>query len=409
MRLFVIFAALFMIAASPPLFSDNMDSVTPWPAEASDSVTASSRAVPGVSGKAVEMRYDFGGVSGYAFVRRKADLTLPRNYEIRFRMRGTGGRNDLQMKLTNGDNVWWKVWRNARPPTAWQEVVVPAGEIGFAWGPATDKTLVRAAGIEFVVARNRDGGAGTLVIDDLRIVPLPGAPTIPPPAENKRNDAIAALAKASPRGTFPRAFIGEQPYWTLAGSDGGKVGALIDEDGAIEPAKGSYSIVPVVIDNGRRFDWSNATADQQLIDRQLPVPIVRWTTPGVTLETKLLADHAGRGAYAAYTLTNRSRKRRSVELRLGVRPWQVNPPAQFLSQQGGASSIARIEEATGHLRIVQPQEEGDPPVMRSLRFEGRPRVEVAAMPTALGKDMVGADLIYPLVLAPGSRAGSSLP
>ena len=398
MRLFVIFASLFVIGAAPPLFSDPMDQPASWPAEGSDGVKASSRSV---AGPALEMAYDFGGVSGYAFVRRKADVSLPRNYEIRFRMRGTGGRNDLQMKLTNGDNVWWKVWRNARPPAQWQEVVVPAGEIGFAWGPATDKTLRRAAGIEFVVARNRDGGAGTLVIDELRIVPLAGTPTIPPPAENKRNDAIAALAKASPRGAFPRAFIGEQPYWTLAGSDGGKVGALIDEDAAIEPAKGSYSIVPVLVDGGKRFDWANVAAQQQLVDRRLPVPSVHWMTPAVALETTLLADHAGRGAYAAYTLTNTARVRRTVELRLGVRPWQVNPPAQFLSQQGGASPIARIEEIPGKLRIVQPQEEGDPPVVRSLRFEGRPRVEFNTLPAAVGKDMVGADLVYPLDLAPG--------
>ena len=403
MKRLAIVAALALVGAAPPLFSDAMDSVAPWPAEGSDGVAASSRGVPGVAGKAVELGYDFGGVSGYAFVRRRADVTLPRNYEIRFRMRGSGGRNDLQMKLTNGDNVWWKVWRNSRPPGEWQEVVVPAGEIGFAWGPITDKTLRRAAGIEFVVARNRDGGAGTLVIDDLRIVPLPGAPTVPPPAENRRNDAIAALAKASPRGAFPRAFIGEQPYWTLAGSDGGKVGALIDEDAAIEPAKGSYSIVPAVVDGGKRWDWANVTAQQQLKDRQLPVPSVRWTMPGVALETILLADYAGRGAYAAYTLTNRTRAQRAVELRLGVRPWQVNPPAQFLSQQGGASPIARIDRSLGELRIVQPQEEGDPPVVRSLRFEDNPRIEVTALPAALGSDMVGADLVYPLNLAPGER------
>ena len=399
MRRLAILVALALIGAAPPLFSDAMNSAVPWPAEGSDGVAASSRGVPGVSGKAVEMRYDFGGVSGYAFVRRKADVTLPRNYEIRFRMRGTGGRNDLQMKLTDGDNVWWKVWRNARPFGQWQEVIVPAGEIDFAWGPTEDKTLRHAAGIEFVVARNRDGGSGTLAIDDLQIMPLPGAPTVPLPAENRRNDALAALAKANPRGAFPRAFIGEQPYWTLAGSDGGKVGALIDEDAAVEPAKGSYSITPVVVDGGKRFDWANVAAQQQLVDRRLPVPSVRWTTPGVVLETMLLADHAGRGAYVAYTLTNRTRLRRTVELRLGVRPWQVNPPAQFLSQQGGASPIARIDQAPGVLRIVQPQEEGDPPVIRSLRFEGGPRVAIAALPAALGKDMVGADLVYPLTLA----------
>lgn len=403
MRRLAILAGLLLIGAAPPLFGDTMENAASWPAEGSDGVAASSRAIPAGSGQAVEMKYDFGGVSGYAFVRRKADVKLPRNYEIRFRMRGSGGRNDLQMKLTDGDNVWWKVWRNARPPAEWQDVIVPAGEIGFAWGPSEDKTLRHASGIEFVVARNRDGGAGSLAVDDLRIVALPGAPTVPPPVEDRRNDAIAALAKASPRGAFPRAFVGEQPYWTLAGSDGGKVGALIDEDAGIEPAKGSYSIAPVLVDGGKRFDWANVMARQYLVDGRLPIPVVGWTTPGVRLETMLLADHAGRGAYAAYTLTNGAKERRAVELRLGIRPWQVNPPAQFLSQKGGASPIASIHRAPGMLHIVQPQFEGDAPIVRTLGFEGTPRVENVAFRSAIGSDMAAADLVYSLILAPGEK------
>lgn len=398
MRRIAILAALLLLGAAPaPLFLDPMDSAAAWPAEGSDSVAASSRAV----GNAVEMAYDFGGVSGYAFVRRKVDIPLPPNFEIRFRMRGTGGRNDLQMKLTDGDNVWWKVWRNHRPPGEWQDIVVTAGEIVFAWGPTEDKVLRRASGLEFVVARNRDGGAGMLQVDDLRIVPLPGTPTVPPAVEDRRNDAISTIAKASPRGAYPRAFIGEQPYWTLAGSDGGKVGALIDEDAAIEPAKGSYSIAPVVIDGGKRFDWANVQPTQRLADNRLPVPSVRWTAPGFTLDTLLLADHAGRAAYATYALTNRSRARRSFELRLGIRPWQVNPPVQFLSQKGGASPIARITPSPGGLAIVQPQEEGDPPVVRTLRFDGTPIIRVASQPPAAGRDMVGTDLVYPITLGPG--------
>jgi hypothetical protein len=131
------------------------------------------------------------------------------------------------------------------------------------------------------------------------------------------------------------------------------------------------------------------------------VPSVRWTTPWVTLTTTLLADHAGRGAYAAYALTNRTRAPRRVELRLGVRPWQVNPPAQFLSQQGGASPISRIDQAPGRLRIVQPREEGDAPVVRTLRFDGRPTIRLTSFSAAVGKDMMGADLAYTLRLAPG--------
>lgn len=399
-RIAVALAVLLLGAAPPdkPIFADTMDDAARWPAEGSDSVRASNAAVPGASGQAVEMRYDYGRVSGYAFMRRKAALTLPPNYEIRFKMRGTGGRNDLQMKLTHGDNVWWKVWRNHRPSAEWREVVVPAGEIGFAWGPTSDKTLRRADGIEFVVARNRDGGVGSLAVDDLRIVPLPGAPRAAPAPEDSVNDTIVALAKKSPRGAFPRAFVVEQPYWTLAGSDGGKVGALISEDGAIEPAKGSYSIEPILIDGDGQYDWSDVETMPSLADGRLPIPTVRWAGPTFTLDTTLLADHAGRGAYAIYTLTNLGAARRSFELRLGIRPWQVNPPAQFLAQQGGHSPISAITRGAQGLSITQPQTEGDPDIVRTLQLDRPPRsVDIGT----LGPDLATADISYRADLAPG--------
>ncbi|MEO5808686.1 MAG: hypothetical protein ABIR51_01170, partial [Sphingomicrobium sp.] len=367
----------------------------------SDSVSGSSAAVPGAQGKAVELRYDFGRVSGYAYMRRKAALALPANYVIRFKARGSGGRNDLQLKLTDGDNVWWKVWRNFRPSASWQEMVVPAGEIGFAWGPTDDKTLRHADGIEFVVARNRDGGAGRIAIDELRIVPLPGAPSAAPAAGNSANVALSVLAKSSPRGAFPRAFIGEQPYWTLAGSDGGKIAALISEDASIEPAKGSYSIEPMVVDGGRRFNWANVEARQSLEDGRLPIPSVHWTAPGFTLDTTLLADSAGRAAYAAYRLINRGQARRSLELRLGIRPWQVNPPTQFLAQQGGVSPIAMIGQHGNQLLIVQPQSDGDPPITRRLRYAPDGQIDRQTPGAAPSKDMLSADLVYRLMLNPG--------
>ena len=386
-RLAILAATALAGAAAPPLLIDAMDNPAAWPALGSDGVAASSVSAAG----AIELRYDFGRVSGYAVIRRKTDIAFPRNYEIRFRLRGTGGRNDLQLKLTDGDNVWWKVWRNVRPSAAWQQIVVRPADIGFAWGPTADKILRHADGIEVVVARNRDGGAGNIDIDDLSIVALPGDPA-PAATTADPNAALTALAKAAPRGTYPRAFIGEQPYWTLAGSDGGKVAALIDEDAAVEPAKGSYSIAPVVIDRGRRFDWANVQAAQTLVDHRLPIPSVRWTAPGFTLDTMLLADHAGRAAFAAYTLTNRTRAARMIDLRLAIRPWQVNPPTQFLSQTGGVSPIERIERTANALAIVQPQEEGDPPAVRTLRFDGSPALGIAAD---------RADLDYRLTLAPG--------
>ncbi|WP_310469064.1 hypothetical protein [Sphingomonas sp.] len=401
MRLLVSLAALALLAAAPaPILIDPMDTAAPWVAKGSDSVAASSAVVPGAAGEAVALNYDFAEVSGYAFMRRTADIAIPRNYEIRFKVKGTGSRNDFQLKLTDGDNVWWKVWRNFRPPAEWQDVIIPASEIGFAWGPAEDKALRHADGIEIVVARNRDGGAGSIAIDGLSIVALPGEPVAARPAEASANDAVAVLAKSSPRGTFPRAFIGEQPYWTLAGSDGGKVTALISEDGAVEPAKGSYSIEPVVIDRGRRFDWSSVSPSHSLADGKLPIPTVTWAAPGIRLATTLLTDSAGRAVHASYRLSNSAGPRRAIELRLGIRPWQVNPPAQFLAQQGGVSAISSIGRDGARLTIIQPLGEGDPPAVRTLVASRAPDAATfAALP---GKDMATTDLVYHLELAPGA-------
>ena len=408
MRRIAILGALGLVSATAPsalppgtLFSDAMEDAAAWPAMGSDSVTTSGAAIPGADGRAVEMRFDYGRVSGYAYMRRAVAIDLPANYEVRFKLRGTGGRNDVQMNLTDGDNVHWKVWRNFRAPAQWTDIVVPAGEIGFAWGPSSDKTLRHIDGIEFVVARNRDGGAGSIAIDDLRIIALPGSPTPAPPPDASANDAIMALAKAAPRGAFPRGFVGEQSYWTLAASDGGKVSALIGEDAAIEPAKGGYSIEPALMVGGKRMSWANVTAQASLAERKLPIPSVHWTVPGLTLDTTALADSAGRGFYAAYTLTNTSRARRLVSLRLGVRPWQVNPPSQFLSQQGGHSPISRIERTATGLSITQPQTEGDPAIVRALASDRRPDEIVLA--TYPGRDMASADMIYRLTLAPGQR------
>ena len=395
-----------LLASSPvlaaPLLSDPMESAAEWPADASDSVTAKVDTVPAQKGKAVRMSYDFGDVSGYAFLSREVKRDLPPNFEIRFRVRGTGGRNDLQMKFTSGDTVYWRTWPDWRAPAEWTEIVVPAQEVGFAWGPDNKAKLKSIDGVEFVIARNRDGGAGTIDIDDLRILPLPGPRPAPVASGPTENTQLMALAKAAPRGEFPRAFLDEQPYWTLAGSDGGAVAALISEDGAIEPAKGSYSVEPTVVADGKRYRWSDVEASQSLVERYLPVPSVTWAAAGWLLETTLLADSAGRGVHAGYRLTNTGNIAQKLTLQLAVRPWQVNPPAQFLSQRGGYSAIRSIERRADGLIINQPQGDGDPVVKRHMTFAVPPeRFETSVLSGWTGKDAATATLAWHVALAPG--------
>ena len=462
MRLFKLVPVALLLAAAPVGVLDDMDSTAHWQAMASDGVSAKLATVVGHDGKALRLDWDFRDVAGYVYVRRAMQLTLPENYAISVWVRWTGGVNNLEFKLVDasGDNVWWISRPDIQLKPGWQKLTFRKRDIRFAWGPANDKALREAASIEFVVSRGRDGGKGSLDLDNLELVELPAAaaalpapvlsapdgdPALamdrterlwrgrgpltvdfggarefgglivhwltPPPdysvetsvdgrAWDRRrritgsdggddfvalpetearylrivpdsaaalsevsveplgwaetpNAFVASLAKAAPRGTYPRGFSGEQSYWTLVGTDGGAASGLIGEDGAVEVAKGGFSIEPFVQVAGKRFGWADVKARQSLAAGYLPIPSVLWIGPGWTLETCAFADQSvpkGR-IMLRYTLRNTGKQPLAAELLLGVRPYQVNPPAQFLSQQGGVSAINGLDWTGSALKV----------------------------------------------------------
>ena len=156
---------------------------------------------------------------------------------------------------------------------------------------------------------------------------------------------IEALAREAPRGTYPRGFSGEQPYWTLVGIDGGEETGLLSEDGALEVARGGFSIEPFVIDDGRVTTWADVGLQQFLADGYLPIPGVRWQDPRWQLRVATFAsgERAGSQLVARYDVTNRTAKPLSLTLALAVRPFQVNPPTQFLNIAGGVSAIHDLD------------------------------------------------------------------
>jgi hypothetical protein len=138
------------------------------------------------------------------------------------------------------------------------------------------------------------------------------------------NAFVESLARDLPRGLFPRGFSGEQTYWTLIGVDGGHESGLLGEDGAVEVARGGFSIVPLVaggrpvsdsaafasgwsspectrvaascgsgIGTTGLYDWSRVRIDQSLPDGYLPMPRVDWSyqhSMGATDPCPLSAD-----------------------------------------------------------------------------------------------------------------------
>ncbi|WP_144899248.1 discoidin domain-containing protein [Luteimonas cucumeris] len=172
------------------------------------------------------------------------------------------------------------------------------------------------------------------------------------------NDFIRSVAKDAPRGWFPRGFVGEQPYWTIVGVDGGTEQGLIGEDGAIEVGRGGFSIEPFVIADDVLVTWADVETTQSLQDGYLPIPTVSWKHELFGLQTTAFVhgDPEESQLVARYRLVNMGTTARDYTLALAVRPFQVNPPTQFLSTVGGVSRIEQLAFDDGVVSVAgQPR------------------------------------------------------
>ncbi len=158
------------------------------------------------------------------------------------------------------------------------------------------------------------------------------------------NAHFMQLAKDAPRGLYPRAFHAEQAYWTVFGVDGGRTASLLGEDGAVEPIPGVGALEPFLVEGGRLVNWADAGITHSLRDGDLPMPAVHWRAGNLRLDIAAFAHGTPQAAQAIarYTVRNLGRRTRSVTLALAWRPFQVNPPTQFLAHPGGASTIETL-------------------------------------------------------------------
>jgi hypothetical protein len=174
-----------------------------------------------------------------------------------------------------------------------------------------------------------------------------------PQFSSSLNDLFTAIAKDAPRGCYPKYFSGEQSYWTVIGTDGDDKEALINEQGAIEVDKLAFSLEPFLFVGGRLVTWNDASMKQSLEKEYLPVPSVHWNYKGWELHTQAFsAGVAGKSMLlVSYRLENRNCQTHKGKLFIALRPFQVNPPWQWLNIQGGVSQIDSIWNESGLLHV----------------------------------------------------------
>lgn len=158
------------------------------------------------------------------------------------------------------------------------------------------------------------------------------------------NDFYTAVAKDSKTGDYPRYYSGKQNYWTIIGVNGDTREALIDEQGAIESGKGQFSIEPFLWVSNRLFTWNDAIRSTGDVGVDLPIPFVTWKTPSLEMTVTSFASGTPESsiAYARYRIHNPTSVVQNAILYVAIRPFQVNPPSQFLNTRGGAATIDTI-------------------------------------------------------------------
>ncbi|GHC73563.1 hypothetical protein GCM10007320_10320 [Pseudorhodoferax aquiterrae] len=177
------------------------------------------------------------------------------------------------------------------------------------------------------------------------------------------NALVDKQAAFSARGQFPRGFSGEQAYWTVLGVPGGGQQALMSEDGAVEPMKAGPSLEPFVEVDGQLHGWADVQLAQGLARGHLPIPQVTWVHPRFGLQTTALADEAGGlQTQVRYRVHNPARRAQTMTLWLALRPFQVNPPTQFLNVPGGVAPLHRLDWHDGVLA-----RDGQPVLMTTTR------------------------------------------
>jgi len=240
-----------------------------------------------------------------------------------------------------GLTIQWEADRSAR------RYEVETSDDGNAWTPARtvesgnggrdDLSLPESESRHVRLALSEPGGRGGYGILEIVVQPLSYSAT--------PNAFFEAIARAAPRGIYPRSFSGEQSYWTVAGVDGDTENALIGEDGAVEPSRGSFSIEPFLFFDGKLLRWSDVETAHALEEQDLPIPNLSWRADPLRLTITAFGfgPPGGSSLEVRYRIGNSGTRQMRGKLFLAVRPFQVNPPTQFLNGPGGVTPIRSLE------------------------------------------------------------------
>jgi hypothetical protein len=168
-----------------------------------------------------------------------------------------------------------------------------------------------------------------------------------------KTEFLTNVARDNPPGDYPRFFSNKQSYWTVVGVSGDTREGLFDTQGRLETGKAQFSVEPFV-KSGRQFiSWANASTRASDAQADLPIPSSVWTAPPfeMTITAYAAGERESSLLFGQYHVRNLSAQPRKATLYLTIRPFQVNPPWQFLNTSGGFAPIDSISFDGNAVRV----------------------------------------------------------
>ncbi|HEX2485702.1 MAG TPA: discoidin domain-containing protein, partial [Myxococcota bacterium] len=163
----------------------------------------------------------------------------------------------------------------------------------------------------------------------------------------------ASLARAAPRGRYPRHLLGEHAYWAVVGGDGDERKGLLGADGALEVDAEGFTLEPFLWSGGRLLSWADVELGAALEEGSLPIPSVVWDAAGLRLRITAFADGAPRRSalVALYEVESTDGMQHDVRLFVAVRPFQVTPAWQALNLTPAVAPIERLGSDGPRVRV----------------------------------------------------------
>lgn len=314
---------------------------------------------------------------------RELPATNPNPPEVRARASSTGaGASDVQITLEgrggNTDNraAWWPTPTDHSP-----SVMIEFGgnrEFGgldIHWGtpPKSVRLESSITGSDDAASWDAVGTFEDLLADTTSRIPVQDgeadgvrlvmeAGAQPPSIRAIRvrepeygvsmNAFWASVAHGVPKGSLPAACSGVQTYWTVLGAPEHENEALIATDGRIEAFKLGPSLQPVLLVNEDVGEGGHARMvafhphAATLAEGHLPIARVTLASDEgdtIQVESFVTPDATKPVLMARYEFDIVARDHAVVTPALALRPFQVNPPWQFLNNPGGAAKVTSIE------------------------------------------------------------------